>query len=68
VASDLVNDWVDGVARDPQFAHVVDQAPPRHAIKARQRDILANVAGQDQAQLLAVLGDESKTGIDRCRR
>ena len=39
--------------------------PRRDLLEARQRDVLADVVGQDQPELLAVLGDIGEAGVDR---
>src|SRR5205807_3916987 len=52
------------VAGDLQLGDVVDHPPRRDLLETCQRDVLANVVGQDQPELLAVLGDIGKAGVD----
>ena len=52
------------IAGGLQFADFVDHPVRGHLVKACQGDVLAHVVGQDQPELLAVLGDIGKAGID----
>ena len=55
------------VAGRLQFADIVDHPPRGDLVQACQGDVLAHVIGEDQAELLAVLGDIGKAGVDRRR-
>src|SRR5258708_3447155 len=47
-----------------QFLHVVDDAGGRDTAEIGKRDVLADVVGEQEAELLAILGDVGKTGVD----
>ncbi|MNU98619.1 hypothetical protein D3C71_887310 [compost metagenome] len=51
--------------RNLHFPDVVDDTAGRNAAEMRQRDILADVFGKDQPELLAVFGNISQTRLDR---
>ena len=53
------------IAGRPQFVDVVDHPARGDPVEACQRDVLAHVVGEDQPELLAVLGDIGKAGVDR---
>ena len=52
------------IAGDPQLLDVVDDAAGCDTVEVGKRDVLADVVGQQQAELLAVLGDIGKAGVD----
>ena len=52
------------IARHLQFPDVVDHPAGATLVEIGQRDVLAHVLGEQQAELLAVFGDIGKAGID----
>src|SRR6267378_420613 len=52
------------IARHLQLLDIIDDAADRNTVEIGQRDVLADIVGEQEAELLAVLGDIGKTGVD----
>src|SRR4051812_13732281 len=52
------------IARHLQLLDIVDDEACRDPAKIGKRDVLADIVGEQEAELLAVLGDVGKTGVD----
>ncbi len=51
--------------RDLLFARVVDDAAVGNAVEFGERDVVLDVLVEDQAELLAILGDIGEARLDR---
>src|SRR6476661_1201476 len=52
------------IARHLQLLDIIDDAADRNTVEIGQCDVLADIVGEQEAELLAVLGDIGKTGVD----